>query len=195
MTPPAFVVGIDPGDPGAVAVLAVGPAPTLLYWADARTGHRPATPQLIAAICRATAAAEQVAAGLYEQTHATACFVASRDSGARPLLLAVEGQFVGANPHSVIELAHSAGQWIEAGLALGLIVEVVAPSTWQAAELSGGRRWKSAQLEAAARDKAGALFPEVRERAPHVHAAILIARWAALRAFWGPAKRGARGRA
>jgi hypothetical protein len=128
---------------------------------------------------------EELAPGIYEPSDDLARALATRDGGARPLLAAVEGQFMGVNPHSAIELAHSAGQWLEAALNLGILAELVAPSTWQAGELSGGRRWKSAQLEAAARDKVGALWPKLVDRAPHVHAAVLIGRWAAVRAFWG----------
>jgi Holliday junction resolvasome RuvABC endonuclease subunit len=180
-----FVIGIDPGNDGGIAVLTVAPNPALLYAADAKTGHTAAGPQLVLALCRAVAAAEGLAPGVYSPSDDMARAIATREGGARPLLAAVEGQFLGVNPHSAIELAHSAGQWVEAALNVKILAELVAPSTWQAAELSGGRRWKSAQLEAAARDKVGALWPKLADRAPHVHAAVLIGRWAAVRAFWG----------
>ena len=182
-----FVIGIDPGNDGGIAVLTVGHHPALLYAADAKTGHIAAGPQLVIAVCRAVAAAEGLAPGIYDPNDDLARAIATREGGARPLLAAVEGQFLGINPHSAIELAHSAGQWLEAALNVGILSELVAPSTWQAAELSGGRRWRSAQLEAAARDKVGSLWPKLADRAPHVHAAVLIARWAAVRAFWGTA--------
>ena len=158
-----FVIGIDPGNDGGIAVLTVGHHPALLYAADAKTGHIAAGPQLVIAVCRAVAAAEGLAPGIYDPNDDLARAIATREGGARPLLAAVEGQFLGINPHSAIELAHSAGQWLEAALNVGILSELVAPSTWQAAELSGGRRWRSAQLEAAARDKVGSLWPKLAE--------------------------------
>lgn len=184
-TPGPFVVGIDPGDPGGIAAVTVEPNPRLLYADDARTGGVAAGPQLVVALCHAVRLAGGPGPAVPAAPDDMAREITARTIGPRPLLAAIEGQFLGVNPHSVIELAHSAGQWIEAALNVGLLAELVAPSTWQARELSGGRRWRTAQLEAAARDKVGALWPVLRDRAPHVHAAVLIARWAALRAFWG----------
>lgn len=181
----AFVVGVDPGADGGIAVLTVGPSPKLLYAADVKTGHTAAGPQLLAAVCGAVCQIEALNPKIYATTDAMARAIVRRTDGPRPVLFVVEGQFLGVNPHSLIELAHSAGQWIEAALNVGILAEVVNPSTWQAAELSGGRRWKTAQLEAVARDKVGSMWPLLRERKPHVHAAVLIARWAAVRAFYG----------
>ena len=105
------------------------------------------------------------------------------------IAVAIEGQYLGINPDSLIKLCRKAGRWEEAADNCGLPWEYVNPSTWITAEL--GRGLRSDQIEKLAPQKVYALYARQiggRKISEHECCAVLIGRYVAIREYRKQAK-------
>ena len=101
-----------------------------------------------------------------------------------PTMACVETQYLGANPHSCIALAQNAGRWLEACAAAEIpVVALVAPSTWQSAELGCSSRATTDQRKAISIARCRGLWRV--SLSEHCADAALIARWAAVESQQG----------
>jgi len=165
-----IVIGIDPGEPSGIAVLTFGLNAKFLCSNTVSLDEYTASFFLSRSLVQAT---KQLGL-LDEQIDALDVFVA------------IEGQFLGRNPDSLIKLAHNAGRWFEATQVYKLRATYIAPAKWINSEL--GRKLRAVQIPKLMADKVAGTF-KIYGRSEHENAAILIARFAAIEMFYKQRKK------
>ena len=96
----------------------------------------------------------------------------------------IETQYLGESAHATIVLAQNAGRWIEACVSVDIpVLTMIAPSTWQAAELGCRSATKRSDRKKMSISRCLGLWRVTLS--DHCADAALIARWAAVESQHG----------